>query len=63
MSNVYFDLTAELNREERIAILASGQAVVWYRLAILSKDGDWILRETPGACRRVLDLLARRGAR
>jgi len=27
------------------AILASGQAVVLYRLAIMSKDGDWILRE------------------
>jgi len=37
--------------------------VVYYRLAIMSKDGDWILRETPAACRRVLEVLAGRGAR
>jgi hypothetical protein len=29
----------------------------------MSKDGDWILRETPEACARVLEVLARRGAR
>lgn len=62
MGNVYFELTAELNAEGCIAVLGSGQAVVWHRLAILSKDGDWILRETPGACHRVLDVLERRGA-
>ena len=27
------------------AILAGGQAVVLHRLALMSKDGDWILRE------------------
>jgi hypothetical protein len=61
--NLYFDLTRELNAEGPIAALASGQAVVYYRLAIMSKDGDWILRETPEACHRVLDVLARHGAR
>ncbi len=60
--NVYFELTAELNAEGRIAILASGQAVVWYRLAMMSKDGDWILQETDAACRRVREVLAARGA-
>jgi hypothetical protein len=59
VENVYFDLTQELNAEGAIAVLASGQAVVFYRLAIMSKDGDWILRETAAACRRVLDVLAR----
>jgi hypothetical protein len=63
MHNPYFDLTRELNEEGPIAVLASGQAVVFYRLAMMSKDGDWILRETPAACRRALAVLARHGAR
>lgn len=63
MRNTYFDLTEEFNAEGRIVALASGQAVVFYRLALMSKDGDWILRETPEACRRVLDVLEKYGAR
>lgn len=61
--NIYFELTRVFNAKGRIAVLASGQAVVHYRLAIMSKDGDWILRETRDACRRVLDALTARGAR
>ena len=61
--NVYFDLTEELNAEGPIAVLASGQAVVFYKISIMSKDGDWILRENPEACRRVLAILGRHGAR
>ncbi len=61
--NVYFELTAAFNAAGRIAVLASGQAVVWYRLAMMSKDGDWILRETDAACERVRQVLAERGAR
>lgn len=61
--NVYFELTRTFNAEGRIAILASGQAVVFYRVAIMSKDGDWILRETEGACAQVLEVLGERGAR
>jgi hypothetical protein len=63
VSNVYFDLTEELNAEGPIAILTSGQAVVYYRIAIMSKDGDWILRETAEACRRTLAVMAAHGAR
>jgi hypothetical protein len=63
MRNPYFDLTCELNEEGPVAVLASGQAVVFYRLAMMSKDGDWILQETPAACRRALAVLARHGAR
>jgi hypothetical protein len=63
MRNIYFDLTEELNAEGPIAVLASGQAVVHYRLALMSKDGDWILRETPDACRRALAVLEKYGAR
>jgi len=63
VENLYFELTRELNAEGPIAALASGQAVVFYRLAMMSKDGDWILMETPAACQRALDVLTRRGAR
>jgi hypothetical protein len=63
MGNLYFDLTEELNAQGPIALLASGQAVVYYRLAIMSKDGDWILRESPAACARALEVLAGHGAR
>lgn len=63
MANIYFELTREFNAEGPVALLASGQAVVYYRLAIMSKDGDWILREDPEACRKVLGVLARYGAR
>ncbi|TDI41806.1 MAG: hypothetical protein E2P02_14215 [Acidobacteria bacterium] len=63
MENIYFGLTQEFNAQHLFAALASGQAVVYYRIAIMSKDGDWILKETPEACTRVLDVLASRGAR
>jgi hypothetical protein len=63
MGNLYFDLTEELNAEGEIAVLASGQAVVFYRISMMSKDGDWILRETPKACRRALSVLERHRAR
>ena len=61
--NIYFQLTADFNAAGRIAVLASGQAVVWYRLAMMSKDGDWVLQETGAACRRVREVLAARSAR
>ncbi len=63
MKNPYFDLTEEFNAEGIIAVLASGQAVVYYRISMMSKDGDWILREAPEACQRVLTVLERHGAR
>ena len=63
MENIYFALTEAFNREAPTVALASGQAVVFYRIAIMSKDGDWVIRETPDACERVLRELERRGAR
>jgi hypothetical protein len=60
--NVYFDLTRAFNDRGPVVALASGQAVVYYRIAIMSKDGDWVIRETAEACARVLDVLAQRGA-
>ena len=63
MENIYFTLTEAFNRNGRNVALASGQAVVFYRIAIMSKDGDWIIREAPDACEQVLSELERRGAR
>ncbi len=44
----YFSLTREFNAEGRIAIM--------------SKDGDWILKESREACHRVLSVLSSKGA-
>lgn len=63
VANTYFELTREFNRLGPVAVLASGQAVVYYRLAIMSKDGDWIVRDTAAACGHVLSVLSERGAR
>jgi len=61
--SVYLSLTREFNEGALRAILSSGQAVVLHRLAVMSKDGDWILRESQDALAHVLDVLERRGAR
>lgn len=55
--NIYLDLTNEFNEGELRAILSSGQAIVVYRLALASKDGDWIVRETKDALTRILEVL------
>lgn len=63
MENPYVDLTLAFNRGRLRAILSSGQAVVLYRLAVTSKDGDWILREDAEALDHVFEVLAEQGAR
>jgi len=63
MTNPYLELTAELNRGRLRALISSGQAVVLHRLAIMSKDGDWILREDSEATDHAIAVLARREAR
>ena len=61
--SIYLDLTREFNAGRLRAILCSGQAVVLLRLAIASKDGDWVLREDQEALDHVLGVLERHGAR
>lgn len=61
--SLYVDLTREFNSGRLRAVICSGQAVVLHRLAIMSKDGDWILREDEEALSHVLAVLARHGAR
>lgn len=63
MTNIYFQLIRSFNEHGPVVALASAQAVVYYRIAIMSKEGDWIMRETSAACERVLAVLATRGAR
>jgi hypothetical protein len=62
-TNIYLDLTARFNMGRVRAIISSGQAVVLHHLAIMSKDGDWILREEGEACRFVLGVLDAFGAK
>jgi hypothetical protein len=61
--SIYLDLTREFNHGRTRAVLCSGQAVVLHRLAIASKDGDWILREEGEALEHVIGVLAAHGAR
>ena len=61
--NPYFAFTDACNAEGVQIILASGQACVWYRLTLASKDGDWLIRESDAACAVVLNQLATLGAR
>ena len=60
---IYLDLTREFNAGALRAVICSGQAAVLHRLAIASKDGDWILREDPATLAHALGVLARHGAR
>jgi hypothetical protein len=62
IGNIYQDLTQAFNTARLRAILSSGQAVVMHRLAVMSKDGDWILREDAEALEHVLQVLEERGA-
>ena len=60
--NIYLDLTEDFNKGGLRTIICSGQAVVLHRLAIMSKDGGWILREDGEALNHVLSILQERGA-
>jgi hypothetical protein len=60
--SIYLKLTTEFNRGRLRAVICSGQAVVLHRLAIMSKDGDWILREDEETLLHILSVLEARGA-
>ena len=61
--NIYLELTRAFNAGRLRAIISSGQAVVLHRLAIMSKDGDWILHEDEETTHHVLRVLESYGAR
>jgi hypothetical protein len=60
--NIYLKLTHEFNDGRHRAILSGGQAVVLHRLAFMSKDGDWILREDSESVAHVLSVLEKYNA-
>jgi hypothetical protein len=62
-ANIYQELTQAFNAGGLRAILSSGQAVVMHRLAVMSKDGDWIVREESAAMEHILSVLEDRGSR
>ena len=59
---IYHQLTKRYNASRLRAVMCSGQAVVMHRLAITSKDGDWIVRENPEDLDFILSVLAESGA-
>ena len=61
--SIYIELTNRFNAGYLRAILSSGQAVVLHRLTIMSKDGDWIVRENDDALNQILLVLDHYGAR
>ncbi len=61
--NIYIELTKRFNEKGLRAVLSSGQAVVLYGLAIMSKDGDWILRETEETMTHILTVLEEYGGK
>lgn len=60
--NIYLELTHRFNTGKLRAVISSGQAVVLHRLAIMSKDGDWILREDSETMKHILTVLSEYGA-
>lgn len=59
---IYHQLTQEFNAGRVRAVLCSGQAVVMHRLAITSKDGDWIVRQDEDDLSHILNVLSEHGA-
>lgn len=61
--NIYIELTEKFNEAKTRAIISSGQAVVLHHIAIMSKDGDWILKEDPESIEYILKVLSKYGAK
>ncbi|MBN2035777.1 MAG: hypothetical protein JW768_03460 [Chitinispirillaceae bacterium] len=61
--NIFIALTEKFNAGRLRAIISSGQAAVLHRLAVASKDGDWIVREDDEALMHILQVLDQSGAR
>jgi hypothetical protein len=61
--NIYTQLTKEFNTDRLRTVICSGQAAVLHRLTIMSKDGDWILREDEEAILHVIQILESHNAR
>jgi len=62
MKNPYFELHKEFRTAGAEVLMSSGQACVLLGIATFSKDGDWIIKETPESCSIVLKILERKNA-
>jgi hypothetical protein len=62
MKTIYLELTEQFNRNRLRAIICSGQAVVLHKLAVMSKDGDWIVREDQEALDHIIQVLSAHNA-
>ncbi|MEM4248151.1 MAG: hypothetical protein QXH80_02705 [Candidatus Nanoarchaeia archaeon] len=60
---IYIQLTNEFNEGKLRAVICSGQAAVLHRIAIMSKDGDWIIKEDEETTQHILKTLAKYNAR
>ena len=56
--SIYLKLTEKFNAGRVRVVICSGQATVLHRLALMSKDGDWIIRDDQEAFAHVLSVLA-----
>lgn len=54
---IYLELTNKFNKNRLRTIISSGQAVVLHRVAMMSKDGDWIIREDEESVNHILSVL------
>ena len=61
--SIYLELTREFNSGGFRAIICSGQAVVLHKLAVMSKDGDWIVKESQESFEHILRVLNHRAAK
>jgi hypothetical protein len=57
-TNIYIQLTEAFNRGKVRAVICSGQAAVLHQLAIMSKDGDWIIREDEESLHHIIKVLS-----
>lgn len=62
IKNFYTDLTKEFNQGKIRGMLCSGQAVVLHGLAMMSKDGDWIVKSDQESLDFILNILESKGA-
>ncbi len=59
---IYINLTNEFNEGKLRAVICSGQAAVLHKIAIMSKDGDWIIKEDEETTQHILKTLAKYNA-
>jgi len=62
IKNIYIELTEKFNDSRLRSVICSGQAAVLHRIAVMSKDGDWIIREDQECLSHIMSILEMYGA-